>query len=85
MIWNIKYIPRFKWIHLSERLAYEKAAYKQRLRAEISQAKKEAQYLQANVEKSKRLKKKKPNVNEHDIKDSWNKQTCKFKLRLLHK
>lgn len=56
-IWNIKYIPRFKWIHLSERLAYERAAIKQRLRAEISQAKKEAQYLQANVEKSKRMKK----------------------------
>ncbi|VVD02504.1 unnamed protein product [Leptidea sinapis] len=59
MIWNIKYIPRFKWIHLSERLAYEKAAMKQRLRAEISQAKREAHYLQTNVEKSKKLKKKK--------------------------
>ncbi|XP_049874346.1 uncharacterized protein LOC126372561 [Pectinophora gossypiella] len=59
MIWNIKYIPRFKWIHLSERLAYEKAAIKQRLRAEISQAKKEAHYLQNNVEKSKKMKKRK--------------------------
>lgn len=59
MIWNIKYIPRFKWVHLSERLAYEKAAMKQRLRAEISQAKKEAHYLQTNVEKSRRIKKKK--------------------------
>ncbi|XP_028158974.1 uncharacterized protein LOC135079086 [Ostrinia nubilalis] len=59
MIWNIKYIPRFKWIHLSERLAYERAAYKQRLRAEISQAKKEAHYLQTNVEKSKKMKKRK--------------------------
>ncbi|KAG6454918.1 pre-rRNA-processing protein esf2 [Manduca sexta] len=59
MIWNIKYIPRFKWIHLSERLAYEKAALKQRLRVEIAQAKKEAHYLQNNVEKSKKIKKKK--------------------------
>ncbi|XP_068626296.1 uncharacterized protein [Battus philenor] len=59
MIWNIKYIPRFKWVHLSERLAYERAAMKQRLRAEISQAKKEAHYLQSNVEKSKRIKRKK--------------------------
>lgn len=58
MIWNIKYIPRFKWVHLSERLAYEKAAMKQRLRAEIAQAKKEANYLQNNLEKSKKLKKK---------------------------
>ncbi|CAG9581022.1 unnamed protein product [Danaus chrysippus] len=59
MIWNIKYIPRFKWIHLSERLAYERAAMKQRLRAEISQAKKEANYLQNNIEKSKKIKKRK--------------------------
>ncbi|KPJ12164.1 Pre-rRNA-processing protein esf2 [Papilio machaon] len=59
MIWNIKYIPRFKWVHLSERLAYEKAAMKQRLRAEISQAKKEAHFLQNNVEKSKKIKRKK--------------------------
>lgn len=63
MIWNIKYIPRFKWIHLSERLAYERAAMKQRLRAEISQAKREAHYLQSNVEKSKKLKKKKALAN----------------------
>ncbi|XP_013177353.1 PREDICTED: pre-rRNA-processing protein esf2-like [Papilio xuthus] len=59
MLWNIKYIPRFKWVHLSERLAYEKAAMKQRLRAEISQAKKEAHFLQNNVEKSKKIKRKK--------------------------
>ncbi|XP_039755715.1 pre-rRNA-processing protein esf2-like [Pararge aegeria] len=64
MIWNIKYIPRFKWIHLSERLTYERAAMKQRLQAEISQAKKEAHYLQTNVEKSKKLKKKKNLANE---------------------
>ncbi|XP_050344344.1 uncharacterized protein LOC126769523 [Nymphalis io] len=64
MIWNIKYIPRFKWVHLSERLAYERAAMKQRLRAEISQAKKEAHYLQNNIEKSKKLKRTKVKTNE---------------------
>ncbi|XP_026493697.1 uncharacterized protein LOC113398952 [Vanessa tameamea] len=64
MIWNIKYIPRFKWIHLSERLAYERAAMKQRLRAEISQAKKEAHYLQNNIEKSKKLKRRKMLAND---------------------
>ena len=29
--------PRFKWVHLSERLAYEAAVRQQRLRTEISQ------------------------------------------------
>lgn len=57
MVWNIKYLPRFKWVHLSERLAYERAVYKQRLRAEIAQAKKEASYFQNNVEKSQKKKK----------------------------
>lgn len=55
VIWNIKYLPKFKWTHLSERLAYEKAVHHQRLRTEISQAKREADYFKANVERSRRL------------------------------
>ncbi|KAJ8965180.1 hypothetical protein NQ314_004323 [Rhamnusium bicolor] len=39
-IWNIKYLSNFKWTHLHERLAYEKAARRQKLRAEIQLAKK---------------------------------------------
>lgn len=58
MVWNIKYLPRFKWVHLSERLAYERAVYKQRLRTEIAQAKREATYFQETVEKSQKKKKK---------------------------
>ncbi|KAK0084466.1 hypothetical protein PV325_006981 [Microctonus aethiopoides] len=55
-IWNIKYLPRFKWIHLSERLAYEKAVHKQRLRAEISQAKREVNFFSHNIDRSKKLR-----------------------------
>jgi len=54
-IWNIKYLPRFKWIHLSERLAYEAAVRQQRLRAEISQVKREAEHFKSSVD-SKRKK-----------------------------
>ena len=36
-IWNIKYLAKFQWAHLNERLAYERAVHEQRLRAEISQ------------------------------------------------
>ncbi|XP_046831850.1 activator of basal transcription 1-like [Vespa crabro] len=59
VIWNIKYLPRFKWIHLSERLAYERAVYKQRLHTEIAQAKRETNYISYNIDRSKRLIKKK--------------------------
>jgi hypothetical protein len=45
---------------LSERLAYEKAVHHQRLRTEISQAKREADFFKTNVEKSKRMARKRP-------------------------
>ena len=60
-IWNIKYLPKFKWAHLNERLAYERVVHKQRLRTEISQAKKETNFYIQNVEKKQlheKLKKK---------------------------
>lgn len=64
-LWTMKYLPRFKWVHLSERLTYEKAVHKQRLQAEVSQARREAQFFQENLDRSdknKRLSKKKAKV-----------------------
>lgn len=58
IIWNIKYLPRFKWVHLSERLAYERAVHKQRLYTEIAQAKRETNYISYNIDRSKKLRKK---------------------------
>lgn len=54
-IWNIKYLSRFKWIHLSERVAYERAVRKHRMRVEISQAKKEATDFSLKVNRSEKL------------------------------
>ena len=39
-------------------MAYEKAVHHQRLRTEISQAKREADFFKTNVEKSKRMARK---------------------------
>lgn len=58
VIWNIKYLPRFKWVHLSERLAYERAVHKQQLYTEIAQAKRETNYISYNIDRSKKLRKK---------------------------
>ncbi|XP_015252812.1 PREDICTED: activator of basal transcription 1 [Cyprinodon variegatus] len=56
-LWNMKYLHRFQWTHLSERLAYEQTVLKQRLRTEVSQAKKETNFYLNNVEKSSRMEK----------------------------
>lgn len=57
-LWNMKYLHRFKWTHLSERLAYERQVRQQRMRAEVSQAKRETNFYLQNVEKSKHFSKK---------------------------
>ena len=50
--WNIKYLKRFRWTHLNERMSYEQELRKQRLRQEVNLAKKETSYYIQNVEKS---------------------------------
>ncbi|XP_040902515.1 activator of basal transcription 1 [Toxotes jaculatrix] len=54
-LWCIKYLHRFQWTHLSERLAYEQTVLQQRLRTEVSQAKRETNFYLNNVEKSTHL------------------------------
>ncbi|ORZ32309.1 hypothetical protein BCR44DRAFT_42281, partial [Catenaria anguillulae PL171] len=54
-IWNIKYLPKFKWHHLTEQISYERRQREQRLRAEIMQAKRENKVYLENVAKSKMI------------------------------
>ncbi|XP_017094823.3 uncharacterized protein [Drosophila bipectinata] len=56
-LWSMKYLPRFKWVHLTERMNYEQAVHKQRLQTEVSQARKETTFFQNNLDKSEFLKK----------------------------
>ena len=65
-LWNLKYLHRFKWAHLNERLAYEKAVHSQRMRTEISQAKREANFYIQNAEKNERQRK----MKKKKLKDS---------------
>lgn len=56
-LWSMKYLPRFKWVHLTERMNYEQAVHKQRLHTEVSQARKETTFFQNNLDKSEFLSK----------------------------
>ncbi|XP_076860163.1 activator of basal transcription 1 [Brachyhypopomus gauderio] len=73
-LWSIKYLHRFQWCHLSERLAYEQTVYHQRMRTEISQAKRETNFYLASVEKSQtldRLRKKRERKGESHEEKTW--------------
>ncbi|KAJ2764447.1 RNA-binding ATPase activator esf2 [Coemansia nantahalensis] len=54
-LWNLKYLPKFKWRHLVEQLASEKAAKEQRLQTEISQSRRELDAYMKSVDKAKKL------------------------------
>ncbi|KAJ3065745.1 RNA-binding ATPase activator esf2 [Quaeritorhiza haematococci] len=54
-LWNMKYLPRFRWGHLTEQMAYERAVRDQKLRAEMNQAKRENSFYLKNVEKAKMI------------------------------
>ncbi|KAM9258086.1 LOW QUALITY PROTEIN: activator of basal transcription 1 [Morus bassanus] len=43
--WSLRYLPGFRWPHLSERLSYERQVQGQRLRAEVAQAKREGGFF----------------------------------------
>ncbi|XP_051911308.1 activator of basal transcription 1 isoform X2 [Hippocampus zosterae] len=76
-LWCIKYLHRFQWTHLSERLAYEKMVLHQRLRTEVSQAKRETNFYMDNVDKSARMDKeskkgkKKTDAQQHAEERTW--------------
>lgn len=38
-MWNLKYLRKFKWDHLTEKVAYERRVRSQKLRLETMQAK----------------------------------------------
>jgi ESF2/ABP1 family protein len=54
-LWNLKYLSKFQWSHLTEKVAYERRVREQKLRVEMMHAKREnASYTQL-VETGKKL------------------------------
>eukprot|EP00033_Pygsuia_biforma_P002455 GCRY01002723.1.p1 GENE.GCRY01002723.1~~GCRY01002723.1.p1 ORF type:complete len:274 (-),score=51.92 GCRY01002723.1:51-872(-) len=54
-LWNLKYLPRFKWTHLSEKIAYDRKVREQKLNQEISQAKKINELYLKQVDQAKMI------------------------------
>lgn len=54
-IWNIKYLPKFKWNNLTSQLAYELKLKEQKLKTEEAQAKRENKMYLKNVSKAKMI------------------------------
>lgn len=52
-LWNIKYLPKFKWDHLTEEVAYQKAVREQKVALEVAQAKRERDFYLARVAEAK--------------------------------
>lgn len=65
-LWTIKYLHKFKWHHLTEKMNFNKNVREKRLKAEMAQSKRENEFILKNYEKSKMLNKKK---NREDNKE----------------
>ena len=56
-LWNLKYLRKFQWSHLTEKVAYERRVREQKLRLETMQARKETAQYKQMVETGKKLDK----------------------------
>lgn len=54
-LWNIKYLHKFKWSHLTEKMAYEARIKRDKMLAELSAAKKESTFYLRKVEQAKAI------------------------------
>jgi ESF2/ABP1 family protein len=53
--WTIKYLPKFKWENLTEKLAYDARVRKEKLNMEMKKASKKKEFYLDKMEKSKKI------------------------------
>eukprot|EP00892_Ulva_mutabilis_P006104 jgi/Ulvmu1/3866/UM018_0085.1 len=53
-LWNLKYLPKFKWDHLTEEIAYQKAVREKLFAQELSKAKRERDFYLSKVAQAKK-------------------------------
>ena len=52
-LWCIKYLPKFKWDHLTEELNYQRAIQDQKMAAEVAAAKRDRDFYLSRVDRAK--------------------------------
>jgi len=86
-LWNIKYLRKFKWSHLTEKITYERRVREHKVRIEMMQAKKEnASYLNLlekgqKIDHMEKKKKKKSDITRQSTNESF---SDKLKQRNFH-
>jgi len=56
-LWTIRYLPKFKWENLTEKLAYDQRMRKEKMQMEIVQEKKKQEFYMEKLDLSKKLMK----------------------------
>jgi|EP00979_Chaetoceros_neogracilis_P014749 ESF2/ABP1 family protein len=80
-LWNLKYLSKFQWAHLTEKVAFERRVREQKLRIEMVHARKENQAYSNLVEAGKvmdRIENRRKKRNAKDDADDG-RRTRKFK------
>jgi len=54
-IWNLKYLNKFKWHHLMEKLQFNRKLREYRMKAELAQTKRENNFIVETFEQSRKL------------------------------
>ena len=54
-LWNVRYLHKFKWSHLTEKMAYEQRVKRDKIQQELSAAKKESAFYLKKVDEAKAI------------------------------
>jgi ESF2/ABP1 family protein len=56
-LWNIKFLPHFKWHHLTEKLTYERRIKRDKLRGELAAVRKDAEAYVEQADRARGIRK----------------------------
>ena len=92
-LWNLKYLHKFKWNDLVESMTLEKKIQEKELKIEITQSKRENDFIIKNYEKSKKYLNKKremenednDNKDKNDVKNNNDNNINKEKKKIKNK